>query len=379
MFGPVGTMGRERRDGIGRDPTAREGRVWRALARLTTIVFLTAAPAEASVVSETFDVRGWRGAAYLEEPRGPFSHCAVYSDYPGGTTLYFSLDSAGTLAVAMINEGWKLAPSDVEKVTVVVDRGARATLPGRLAPASMLIIDVGVSTELVNAIAQGHRLVIATAHDDFAFDLRATPAAFTRLRQCVDMHGIRADAGGRHGGLTALVESGRATNSTSAATPRRLTLRDRLSARDVADLLDHAGLQYSFVRPDDAKRVASPFDYAWRTEEGVFGALVQLPRADASVEALSSAFIASMNDGCQGNYGMGSRPATPALGSLVRRAISSCTEADHTVNMFYTIVSGPALVTLVLSYAEDPGLATQADDKILGSIEDLLWPKATLH
>jgi len=160
----------------------------RRVIRLALLLVLAGAGARAQDATDTFQVPGWSGAAYLDGPAGRFGHCAISSAY-GGAALTFSLDRDQEFRIEIGAEDWRLKPGGDYVTTLMIDHREPLQIIAAARGEKRLLIDFGADDDLVKELRDGQFLRVLAEHIGLSFSLSGSSEGLLRLRSCVIEHG----------------------------------------------------------------------------------------------------------------------------------------------------------------------------------------------
>ena len=219
----------------GRLPTAN-GPAMSVLRVASIAGALAACPAVATAQLATqvdgsdFERSGWIGAAFYEPALGRFDYCRQGRAFDNGSILTFTLDSAGTLELGLIDESWAREPGTAIPTAARLDDYGPVDLAGVVDSPTAISFPLGDNPAIVDAFRRGH--VFEIVGEDFgplSYGLTGTSASLSELRNCVASY--------REIALTpALGERGRRFANALAGYPEDIR-RAVLDATQYADLI----------------------------------------------------------------------------------------------------------------------------------------------
>jgi hypothetical protein len=156
----------------------------RSIIAALAITVLNGSPASADMLPGTAFVSGnWRGGAFETNKR--FTHCAIYTRYLSGITMFFAVSDNWTWRAMWHHEGWRLTPGQSVTITLWIDSFPPRQLTAQAANPQLARTELPATSELFNQFRRGYLLTVVAEGQQYQFKLDGTNAALTQLSNCV--------------------------------------------------------------------------------------------------------------------------------------------------------------------------------------------------
>ena len=147
----------------------------------------------------------------------------------------------------------------------------------------------------------------------------------------------------------------------------------RLTRQSVEAILGAAGASYRMIPPEEFKVDYPGINYAWVTNDEVFGAVIQVDTGNLSAEDAALAFVAKINSGCAGKASVTVGPVDALKGEAkTRRAASECATDAATTRVEYAFIHNRAEMTVFMALSPSREAAERHSDALLATVRKMI-------
>lgn len=258
------------------------------------------------------NILGWNLAAY--DRNGAFSHCAMFTPYKSGITLYYTIFGDYTWRVGWSHPSWNFTTGQQVPISVVVDGGAPTNLTATAISKTFATADLPATSGFFDLMRKGFQMSVYAQGSQYAFNLDGTYAALTELISCVNGFARSARP------PAPIVGAPSAPPPTPSAS---LSVDQRLEATTlVANLLSQGDLNgFRILTSKEIQDLKisslSSWHVVWKAEN-VFGTMkIVPPNAAKSPADIATAMIADDSRGCtNGKFASGTSPDDKSPGTM---------------------------------------------------------------
>lgn len=163
---------------------------WPVLATLA----LCSIVAEARIV-ESFNVRGWRGDAFVSDKTGQFDSCVAIAKYRSQISMSVQVDSNYNWWIGFSAPGWTMTPGENIPLSYRIDRGAWQQGTAVAISAELARMPMPAGGYIITRFRRGRILTVSDKSNTFKFRLTGTSRLLARLARCVDKNSKRYGVG----------------------------------------------------------------------------------------------------------------------------------------------------------------------------------------
>ncbi|WP_448190665.1 hypothetical protein [Azospirillum sp. sgz301742] len=302
---------------------------------------------------------------------GKFAYCVAENHFVSGHGLIIARNPPGELNIVVAIPGAQLPKNQRWEVKVQVDDTPARDRTAVAMQSDLLVVPQGKDDELYTQLQRGRQLVVQSATDRVAFQLKGTGKALIDLKACAEKArpaeppaakpAPQADKGPDKGGP----DKGGPDKG-----PGKTPFPDALG-----EILAQAGLRevepVSFADLPEDKR---PADFAWRAGRVFGGVRERIVGDDATLVGLTNEYVDTLKAKCPGTANATLTAAEKFDGVEIRTGAVDCQSKDETVHVALTFyLTGSRLFTTFFheGAASDASVADKARDNITAVIRRL--------
>lgn len=264
----------------------------------------------AAATEIAFDAGQWEGT-YELDTQGQFEHCAISSDYEGGTSLTFMVLASKSFIVGVQNSAWSYSKGSQDSLALEVDGRHLGVYDAMVTDSGQgFVISLGKLNDwILDKLRLGVSLRIA-GRDDLHFRLTGTKYALAQLKACYEF---------RAGGGTPPPLFGDGSQGRSGEKDLSGTLEIFLKGAGFPDA------QAYKPKKGDSFEFA---EVAWGDKTRGVGGLFFEPEGNESGQMLVKKLTTALADDCSGSYASQASPAYRFKNVEVNTTYVGCSDKE---------------------------------------------------
>lgn len=341
------------------------------------------APAEAKSVEE-FTVGQWGGYSYSDDANGQFVDCEIWTPLNGDNVqLGIAIQKDYSLELWLYGKAWVLPANQTYPISYWVDRNQQYRGRAETGSDKNVVIKADHGQAVYDELKAGNEITFRTQDQDYAFDLRGSSAALSRLLDCVDQYSKTATANPFGGGAAAANDSNQAQGndqqganqqgeggSNQSASNGAAMGSFTVTAAQVRDfLVDVTGAKPSMISVNEkADKNGAPY-YELKTPIGE-GQFWQEKLAGRDLTSLGSSYVAGYKADCSGSFEPVVNDAVRGDRGTLATGGAACSASKYQDNgpeyLSYSVLEAGGVVSFYLTYVG--GNAAKAKTDSLGKL-----------
>ncbi len=348
------------------------------------------APAEAKSVDE-FSVGQWGGYSYTDDANGQFVDCEIWTPANSDNVqLGIAIPKDYSLELWLYSKSWSLPGNQSYPISYWTDRNPQYRGRAETSGEKYAVIKADSDQAVYDELKAGSEITFRTQDQDYAFNLRGSSAALSRLLDCVDQYSKAASANPFGGGSgnqqntsgqgTQQGSSGNQQQSSqqqgtggggsdqdSSSTKLKALTQDIGSVRQF--LVDVTGAKPSMVTIDaKANKAGYPY-YAFTTPIGA-GQFWQEYLGDDTLANIVAGYLSGYKEECKGEFAQDIKD--PLQGPKGQAAIGSatCSNSPYQDNgaeaVSYALTASGNVISVYVTFVG--GNAAKAKTDALGKL-----------
>jgi hypothetical protein len=290
-----------------------------------------------------FQSGAWEGTAYYSDETGAIALCAMSARHDDGLSLSFILKASGGFALLVVRpEGFSRAPADYAAYAddELIHMGRGMPEGG----GKLLRFEIPSTEDIIKKLRQGTNLYIRSFDSSASFSLRGSAGAISELRRCAASRDASVFVSATD------KDQGQAVAKEDSERPRAVS-REALMPY-ATEILRNAGLvDYKFLPRNFDERGSNLL--AWQFEDGVFGSLSAVEKANAvDLDRFIGEITAADTASCGGDFANAKRAPSTVDGVEIRKIFASCNAGPKSFYVEYALVRMPDGFLVKLSLAK---------------------------
>jgi hypothetical protein len=334
-------------------------------------------PAEAKSVDE-FSVGQWDGYSYTDDANGQFIDCEIWTPANSDNVqLGIAIPKDYTLELWLYSKSWSLPANQSYPISYWTDRNPQYRGRADTSGAKYVVIAADSDQAVYDELKAGNEITFRTQDFDYAFDLRGSSAALSRLLDCVDQYSKTASAnpfGGGQGSNQGTGDnqqqssSGGGSEQDNASSPKLKALTQ--SPDQVRQfLVDVTGAKPSMVSIDaKANKTGYPY-YAFSTPIGA-GQFWQEHQGTDALPDIVAGYLSGYKEECKGDFAQDIKDPVQGEHGQLAFGTATCSSSPYQDNgaevLSYALTASDNVIAVYVTYVG--GNAAKAKTDSLGKL-----------
>jgi hypothetical protein len=344
-------------------------------------------PAEAKSVDE-FSVGQWGGYSYTDDSNGQFVDCEIWTPANSDNVqLGIAIPKDYSLELWLYSKSWSLPANQSYPISYWTDRNPQYRGRAETSAEKYVVIQADSDQAVYDDLKAGNEITFRTQDFDYAFDLRGSSAALSRLLDCVDQYSKTASAnpfggggspdqqnGGDQGSNQGTGDnqqqssSGGGSDQDNASSPKLKALTQ--STDQVRQfLVDVTGAKPSMISIDaKANKTGYPY-YSFSTPIGA-GQFWQEHQGSDALPDIVAGYLSGYKEECKGDFAQTVNDPVKGEHGQVAFGTATCSNSPYQDNgaevLSYALVASENVISVYVSYVG--GNAAKAKTDSLGKL-----------